>query len=481
MNISAENKPVIAIFGIGYVGLVSAICLAKIGNKVIAVDSNEEKIAKLQDGKIPIYEPDLAELLAEMPAEQRPIFTTDADFAINQSQAIFIAVGTPQSDDGSADMSAVFDCVEKITKLAKESKIIVTKSTVPAGTGEEIAKIINKNKQESPEIQDLQFVVASNPEFLREGFAVFDFLNPQRIIIGCNSEKSREFLAKIYRYFPSEKLIFTSIVTAEIIKYSANSFLAMKVAFINEMANLATKFSADINQLAIGIGSDSRIGADFLKPGPGFGGSCFPKDLAAINYFAKKNMVDLPLIATTINSNNLHQERIARNIAILINNIYKQNNEKVNIAIIGTAFKANTDDIRESPALKIADLIIANCITDRAENIVKSMVFSDPQAMKPTEIYYQPIIANNKNRLIDKIISFNENHEDAIRDADLIIIATEWLQYRHINWQEYISPHRPQNGKTIYDLRNIANEANILACNFSYYCIGKDNIIDLLS
>ncbi len=287
----------ITIIGSGYVGLVSGACFAKIGHEVICIDNDKSKISKLQQNIIPIYEPGLEELISDLASKNKIRFSNDLASAINDSQAIFIAVGTPQDQDGSADLSYVLNVVNNLANIIKTPKIIITKSTVPAGTGARIRKIIDQINPNN------QISLASNPEFLREGFAIDDFLNPDRIIIGCEDEASKKILAKIYQPLANHKIIFSDIITAELIKYASNAFLATKISFINEMANLCEILDGDIKTLSQGIGLDSRIGQKFLNPGPGFGGSCFPKDIQAILKIAKDNNTDLSIINAAYNSN----------------------------------------------------------------------------------------------------------------------------------------------------------------------------------
>ncbi len=277
----------ITIIGSGYVGLVSAICFAKLGHEVICVDKDEVKISKLKSEIIPIFEPGLKELLKEVKAVRKILFTTSLQEGLKGSQVVFIAVGTPQDEDGSADLSYVLAAAKEIAELSDSYKLIITKSTVPAGTGYKIKELIKKTNSK------LDFSIASNPEFLREGTAIDDFMNPDRVVIGCEDEKSRKILAEIYKNFPAQKLIYSDIITAELIKYASNSFLATKISFINEIADLCEVVGGNIKELSYAMGLDSRIGEKFLNPGPGFGGSCFPKDIMAILNVAKENKVEL--------------------------------------------------------------------------------------------------------------------------------------------------------------------------------------------
>lgn len=442
----------ITIIGIGYVGLVSAVGLARIGNEVIAIDSNKEKISLLKNGVIPIYEPDLSDILISQQNLGNITFTTDFEYAINQSDVIFIAVGTPQNKDGSADLTDVFQLIESIAKLATDNKIIVTKSTVPAGTGAKISKILQKNNQKN------HFHIVSNPEFLREGFAVNDFLYPERVVIGVEDEYSKSKMLEIYRFFDEKKIIFTNIVTAELIKYAANSFLATKICFINEMADLCEAFNGDIAKLSYALGLDSRIGNKFLDAGPGFGGSCFPKDINAICNFANDKNIELSIVKAVINSNNQRFKKIASRIAQIANLKSVSQNKKINIAFLGIAFKAQTDDIRCSPAIFIIDEIIAN--------YPQFTIFAnDIKANDNARKYY------NQNQIL-----IFDDVDKMIIEADLIVIATEWQQYRVLDWNRLLSCNTDR--KTIFDLRNLLNKdiSKSLPCN--YYAIGHSSLED---
>lgn len=291
----------ITVIGSGYVGLVSGICFAKLGHEVVCVDKDASKVSRLKSGIIPIFEPGLQEILAEVEADQKISFTTDLNSALQDSVAVFIAVGTPQDEDGSADLSYVLAAAKEIAQFSTSYKLIVTKSTVPAGTGQKVKKLVKETNS------NLDFSVASNPEFLREGSAIEDFMNPDRIVVGVEDEKSHKIFAEIYEKFASEKLVVTDIITAELIKYASNSFLATKITFINEMADLCEAVGGNIKQLSYAMGLDDRIGSKFLNPGPGFGGSCFPKDILAILNFAKESQVNLSLISSVVGSNSLRK------------------------------------------------------------------------------------------------------------------------------------------------------------------------------
>jgi UDPglucose 6-dehydrogenase len=430
----------ITIIGSGYVGLVSGACFAKIGHEVICIDNDKSKISKLQQNIIPIYEPGLEELISDLASKNKIRFSNDLASAINDSQAIFIAVGTPQDQDGSADLSYVLNVVNNLANIIKTPKIIITKSTVPAGTGARIRKIIDQINPNN------QISLASNPEFLREGFAIDDFLNPDRIIIGCEDEASKKILAKIYQPLANHKIIFSDIITAELIKYASNAFLATKISFINEMANLCEILDGDIKTLSQGIGLDSRIGQKFLNPGPGFGGSCFPKDIQAILKIAKDNNTDLSIINAAYNSNINRIDLMIKKIqAILGHNL---SNKK--IALLGLAFKANTDDIRYSPAINIAKKLLDLNIIINAH---------DPKAIYNTQI----ALKNYKN------IKYCPDPYQAIKDCDAIIIATEWQEYQKLDLSKIKNLTK---SKIIIDLRNIFNKADLIKYGFKYHSIG---------
>lgn len=426
----------ITVIGSGYVGLVSGICFAKIGHEVVCVDNDENKISKLKSGAIPIFEPGLKELLAEAFATKNISFTTNLKEALKDSTAVFIAVGTPQNEDGAADLSYVLAAAKEVAQKSDSYKLIITKSTVPANTGYKIKKLVRETNP------NLEFSVASNPEFLREGNAIDDFMNPDRIVIGTEDEKSHQILTEIYKKFPAEKLIQTDIVTAELIKYASNSFLATKISFINEIADLCEIVGGDIKELSRAIGLDSRIGEKFLNPGPGFGGSCFPKDIMAILNVAKVYKVKLSLLSSVITSNKKRKLKMAEKISkILGGNIAGKK-----IALFGLAFKGNTDDIRYSPAI-----IIAKELAKKGATIIAT----DPQA-----------IENSKHELEEfKNISFVANPYEAAANADAIVIATEWDDYRNLDLNKIKT-------KKIIDLRNLFNAKEMFKKGFEYFYIG---------
>lgn len=430
----------ITVIGSGYVGLVSGICFAKLGHDVICVDKDKSKIAKLESGTIPIFEPGLSDLLLESLETGKISFTTSLKKALKSSDTIFIAVGTPQNEDGAADLSYVFAVAKEIAEISDSYKLIITKSTVPAGTGVKIKNLIKKTNP------NLEFSVASNPEFLREGMAISDFTQPDRIVIGVEDDKSKNILSEIYQKFPTEKLIFSDIITAELIKYASNSFLAAKISFINEMADLCEIVGGDIKSLSHAMGLDSRIGEKFLNPGPGFGGSCFPKDIMAIVNVAQENKVDLSLIRSVITSNNHRKVRMADKIAGALNGEIK--NKK--IALLGLAFKANTDDIRYSPAIVIARELAKN----------GAIIFAhDPEAIENSKLELKEFYN----------IQYCTDSYEAIAGSDLIVIATEWKEYSELDLEKI---RKITDSRKIVDLRNLFDADKMKKAGFEYSYIG---------
>ena len=431
----------ITVIGSGYVGLVSGICFAKIGHEIVCVDKDESKITKLNSGIIPIFEPGLELLLENSVKAKKISFTTDLKTALKNSNAVFIAVGTPQDEDGSADLSYVLAAAKEIAELSDSYKLIITKSTVPAGTGAKVKKLV---AQTNPQ---LDFAVASNPEFLREGAAIDDFMNPDRIVVGVEDPKSAQIFAEIYQAFAPEKLIVTDIITAELIKYAANSFLATKIAFINEMADLCEAVGGNIKQLSHAIGLDSRIGEKFLNPGPGFGGSCFPKDILALLNVAKENKVDLSVVDSVITSNSSRKVKMTQKISDILEG--KIDGKK--IALLGLAFKGNTDDIRYSPAIAIAKELLKKGAKISA---------TDPEA-----------ITNSRQEFLEfKNIEFFNDAFDAMKDADLIVIATEWDNYRELDLEKI---KLATKSKKLLDLRNLYDAKKMKDSGFEYFHVGQ--------
>jgi len=397
----------IGIIGTGYVGLTTGVALATLGYKVICMDKDEEKINNLNRGIIPIYEPGLEDLLNIYKANIE--FTIDLSRIVRKSEIIFICVGTPSKEDGSIDMSHFREAVTKIAKLLNDYKIIVNKSTVPVGTGDWVKKEIGKYYKG-------EFSIVSNPEFLREGSALKDFLEPDRIVIGVEDERSKEIMLEIYSKIDAPKLI-TDIRSAEMIKYAANAFLAMKISFINEIANICEKVGADVKKVAEGIGLDKRIGPYFLNAGIGYGGSCFPKDIDGLIMIANNHNYDFKLLKAVTEVNEYQQEKFVKKI---INILMREKGDTV--AIWGLAFKPNTDDVRKSPALKIIRRLV--------EEGYKIKVY-DPKAMGNAE---KEIRHLNKEYL--KNICFCNDPYEAVRDADVLALVTEWPDFLKLDMKK---------------------------------------------
>ncbi|MAT32426.1 MAG: UDP-glucose 6-dehydrogenase [Rickettsiales bacterium] len=434
----------ITIIGTGYVGLVSGTCFAEFGVNVTCVDKDEEKIRNLRKGIIPIYEPGLDELVKKNINQGRLKFEIDLSKSVNRSDAIFIAVGTPsRKKDGHADLSYVYAVAEEIAKNLKNFSVIVNKSTVPVGTGENVSKIIKKINP------NLKFDVASNPEFLREGSAINDFMRPDRVVIGCKSEKAKNILKELYRplYLLETPIIFTDRETAELIKYAANSFLATKITFINEISNLCEKVGANVNDVSIGIGLDGRIGKKFLHPGPGYGGSCFPKDTLALVKTAQDHKSPLGLIENVVESNDKRKRSMHKRI---LNSIGKR--KKKVICILGLTFKPNTDDMRDSPSLEIIPALI--------KNKCDLKVF-DPEGMKEAKECFK--------EYSEKILWCRDSYE-ASKGSDALVILTEWNEFRALDLKRL---KKLLNRPLIIDLRNIYNPLELKSLGFEYFSLGR--------
>ncbi len=430
----------LCMIGTGYVGLVSGVCFADLGNDVICVDKDSKKIDLLKKGKIPIYEPGLSELAIKNFKNKRINFSTDLSKSIKQSDLIFICVGTPTKKGSStADLSQIYKVAKEISLAINKFKIIITKSTVPVTTGDEIEKILlRKNKKN-------KFSVVSNPEFLREGEAIRDFTFPDRIVVGSNDKKSNRILRNLYSPLISKgaSYLATSRRSAELIKYASNAFLATKITFINEIANLCEKTGINIEDISIGMGLDKRIGGRFLRAGPAYGGSCFPKDTKAITSTADKFKTNLSVIKSVIKSNNNRSN-------LLLNKVYEILNKKIKnkkITFLGVTFKANTDDMRDSSSLKMIPAL------SKKGAIIK---------------YYDPTGFKKEFSKIKNV--FNANSiKQSLENSDLVIIHTEWNDFKSINFKNLVK------GKKfiIYDMRNIYSAAKIKEQGFKYYSIGR--------
>uniref|UniRef100_A0A7C3IJU4 UDP-glucose 6-dehydrogenase n=1 Tax=Gracilinema caldarium TaxID=215591 RepID=A0A7C3IJU4_9SPIR len=447
----------IAILGNGYVGLLAAVGLADFGNFCIGVDINLEKINALNAGISPIYEPGVEEYLRRNLESGRLKFTTDAAEAIRASQVLFITVGTPQQNNGDADLTYLKQVVQTIQENLTEYKVIVTKSTVPVGTNRWILDTLTA----AGFVPGSDFDVVSNPEFLREGRATQDFFHPDRTVIGCESPRARAVMEDVYRALNliSVPFVWCDLETAELIKYASNAFLATKISFINEMANLAEVVGADIHKISLAMGMDGRISPKFLHPGPGYGGSCFPKDTAALVYLGMKYQVPMRVVQSAIEANVKQKERMLEKLAFLVSWTLPQNNQKPlsnplegkTIAILGLAFKQETDDIRESPALDIVQrLLLAGA----------SVRVHDPKAME------------NFARIYPQITFCNTSY-DAVQSADALVLLTEWNEYRSLDLDRVYNSMR---NKIILDTRNILNVEEVISKGFMYDGVGRGSI-----
>jgi UDPglucose 6-dehydrogenase len=432
----------IAMIGGGYVGLVSGACFAEFGIEVAVVEADAAKLAALRAGRMPIYEPGLDKLVAENVAAGRLSFGDDIAAAVAGAEAVFIAVGTPaRRGDGHADLSYVYAAAEQVARALSGYAVIVTKSTVPVGTGRKVAEIVRATRP------DLDFDIASNPEFLREGNAIGDFMRPDRVVIGADSERAREVLKRLYRplYLIETPIVFTGLETAELIKYAANAFLAMKVTFINEMADLAEAVGADVHDIARGIGLDGRIGRKFLHPGPGFGGSCFPKDTLALVRTAQDHHAPTRLIETVVAVNDARKASMASRIAAACGGSVRGRR----IAVLGLTFKPETDDMREAPSLTI----VPRLVEDGAR-----VTAYDPEGMEQAR------------PLLPPTVSFARDALSAASGADALVLITEWNEFRAI------SPARlkaAMAGDVVVDLRNVWDPAAMRQAGFRYSSIGR--------
>jgi len=432
----------ICFIGTGYVGLVSGVCFSDLGNNVICIDKDREKLSRLENGDIPIFEPGLSELVRKNLDAGRLSFSDDLIGSINKSDIVFIAVGTPTAKDGvSADLSQVFSVAQLISKKIKSHKIIVTKSTVPIGTGDKIEKILNKNKKKG------LFTIVSNPEFLREGEAIKDFKYPDRIVIGANERKVIKIFNDLYRPLVNKGAAFVSCSrrAAELIKYASNAFLATKISFINEIANLCEKVHVNVDDVALGIGLDKRIGSRFLRAGPAYGGSCFPKDTKALAKVGKNYNSPLSIVNTVINFNENRKQDIENNIYKILHNKIKN---KL-VCFLGVTFKANTDDLRDSSAV----------------NLISKF------SKKGAKInYYEP---SGSKEILDKQknVNYFDDLYTATKNVNLIIIHTEWDEFKNLNFSKI----KNNNKKIIiYDLRNLYDSKSFNnKKNITYYSIGR--------
>ena len=434
----------ITIVGTGYVGLVTGVGLSEFGNKVICADIDKDKIFKLKSGEIPIYEPGLEEIIKRNIKSERLYFSNDISLSIQKSEVIIIAVGTPQTSRGNANMTYVDSVVRAVKKNLKDYKIICTKSTVPIGTGKKIIKTLSNDYE-----QGSDFDYVSNPEFLREGSAVKDFLWPDRIIIGATSDKAFDIMCDIYRplYINKNPIKHTTIETAEMIKYASNSFLALKISYINEIANLCESVGADIHDVASAMGQDGRISDKFLHPGPGFGGSCFPKDLVSLITVSREKNVMIETLIAALKANKNQKAKMC----IKLENLIDTNIKDKKIAVLGLSFKANTDDVRESSSIDMIEFIINKGGVVRA---------------------YDPIANASMSKLFENILYFDDVY-DAIEGTDALVVMTEWNEFRALDLPRIknIMKH-----PCILDTRNVINMSKLSELGFIYDNVGRIKI-----
>ena len=432
----------IAMIGTGYVGLVSGACLSEFGHEVICIDKDQAKISDLNNGRIPIFEPGLDEVVAANARAGRLSFATDLTSAVSEADAVFIAVGTPsRRGDGHADLSFVFGAAEEIGRALNRYAVVVTKSTVPVGTGKKVEDIIRKIRPNA------EFDVASNPEFLREGSAIEDFRRPDRIVVGADTERARNVMKEIYRplFLNETPIVFTSRETSELIKYAANAFLATKITFINEMADLCEKVGADVQEVARGIGLDGRIGGKFLHAGPGFGGSCFPKDTLALLKTSQDANAPVRIVETVVKVNESRKAQMAEKIATAFGDLKGKT-----VAVLGLTFKPNTDDMRDAPSLVIVPKLQEKGARVRA---------------------YDPEGAHEAQKVLD--IETCKDAYEAIAGADGVVILTEWNEFRALDLARVKSLLKKP---LMVDLRNIYRPTQMADAGFTYVSVGRKTV-----
>ena len=431
----------VAMIGTGYVGLVSGVCFSDFGHSVVCVDKNAEKVEKLQAGEVPIFEPGLDFMMAANVAAGRLSFTTDLKSAVAGADAVFIAVGTPtRRGDGHADLTYVYAAAEEIADAIDGFTVVVTKSTVPVGTNREVERVIKARRPDAP------VEVASNPEFLREGAAIEDFMRPDRVVVGCESDKAREVMRELYRPLSLREtpIVFTGLETAEMIKYAANAFLATKITFINEIADLCEKVGADVQDVARGIGLDGRIGGKFLHPGPGYGGSCFPKDTLALVKTAQDYGAPTKIVEAVVAVNDARKLAMADKIEQAAGGSVAGKR----VAVLGVTFKPNTDDMRESPSLYILPALI-----EKGADVV----VSDPEGKREGEALLNGV-------------SWEEGAYDAAKGADVLVLLTEWNHFRALDLRHV---RDLMNGDVMVDLRNVYTPKEAARAGFRYFSIGR--------
>lgn len=435
----------IAIVGTGYVGLVSGTCFAEMGVHVTCVDVNEEKINSLMDGQMPIYEPGLDEMVLRNHLEGRLNFTTDLTSVLDDVDIVFSAVGTPPDEDGSADLQYVLAVARQFGQNIKKYTVLVTKSTVPVGTATKVKAVIEEELQQRG--VDIPFDVASNPEFLKEGAAIKDFMSPDRVVVGVESEKAKEMMTKLYRPFllNNFRVIFTDIPSAEMIKYAANAMLATRISFMNDIANLCELVGADVNMVRKGIGRDSRIGSKFLYPGCGYGGSCFPKDVKALIKTAEKNGYSMKVLKAVEEVNEKQKSVLFKKLR----DFYKGDLQGRTIALWGLAFKPETDDMREATSLVTINLLLeAGC---------KVRV-------------YDPVAMNECKCRVGNVVIYATDMYDAVLDTDALLMLTEWKQFRLPSWGVIL---KSMKYPLVIDGRNIYDTEEMKEVGIEYYCIGR--------
>ena len=429
----------ICVIGTGYVGLVTGVVFADLGNDVICVDRMEEKIASLQAGIMPIYEPGLEELASRNVAEGRLTFTTNLDDAVRKSEVVFICVGTPPQEDGSTDLSQVEGAARGVAAALDRYKVIVNKSTVPVGTGEFVRSVVETNRR-----RNVDFDVVSNPEFLREGSAIQDALNPDRIVVGAPNKVVAMKILELYA--PLERPMFiTDVASAEMIKYASNAFLATKISFINSIANLCDAYGADVVQVAKGMGADNRIGSAFLHAGIGYGGSCFPKDSLSLLHTAKVANQEFPILAAAVATNERQPKRFIEKMEAMLGSF-----EGKKVAVWGLAFKANTDDMRDAKSLDVIAALLAGGASVTA---------------------YDPISMENTKRIFPQI-GYAKNAFEAAKDADAVVVVTEWNEFKQVNLEKLKGT---MTGTCLFDGRNVYDPEKVRRAGFQYLGVGRGN------
>ncbi len=435
----------IVVVGTGYVGLVSGSCFAEMGVTVTCVDVDRDKISRIESGNIPIYEPGLDELVERNVRDGRLFFSTDLQAAMKDAEIIFIAVGTPQDEDGSADMKYVMQVAREIGGYLDHYVLVVTKSTVPVGSSEKVRAQIEESLAERG--ADVCFDVASNPEFLKEGSAVKDFMSPDRVVVGVDSERARQLMTTLYRPFllNNFRVIFTDIPSAEMIKYAANSMLATRISFMNDIANLCELVGADVNMVRKGIGADTRIGSKFLYPGCGYGGSCFPKDIKALIHTAEQKGYEMSVLKAVDYVNDRQKEVLFRKLV----RYYGTDLSGKRVAIWGLSFKPETDDMREATSLVTINLLLeAGCDV----------------------VVYDPVAMDECRRRIGDSVEYSNDKYEAVTDADALLVITEWRQFRLPNWKLVYNAMRVP---LVIDGRNIYDPDELGSAGIKYYCIGR--------